>query len=305
MKDLLGMSREEFNNFMNSFDTVVTDCDGVLWMGMDEIPGAVKVMTKFKEMGKKIFYVTNNSTKTRVGFLDKFKKLGFNTNASEVICTSYLAAQYISDHADTNKKVYVIGSEGLAAELQTAGLKCFGIGPDPLGMDIGEFTSKFSIEQDVGAVVVGFDEHFSYPKMMKAASYLYNKSTVFVGTNTDEQFPLKKAGVVMPGTGALVRAVETCANRKAFVVGKPEAYLREVLMKEENITPSRTLMIGDRCNTDILLGKRCGFQTLMVLSGVTSLEEVHEWQQSKDPALTQLVPDFYSETLGLLHSKIQ
>lgn len=53
-------------------------------MGMDEIPGAVKVMTKFKEMGKKIFYVTNNSTKTRVGFLDKFKKLGFNTNAVSV-----------------------------------------------------------------------------------------------------------------------------------------------------------------------------------------------------------------------------
>lgn len=100
------------------------------------------------------------------------------------------------------------------------------------------------------------------------------------------------------GTGSLVRCIETCSERKAVVMGKPETYLADMLTKHHKIDPKRTLMIGDRANTDILLGTRCGFQTLLVLSGVTTLEEVEHWRRSDKREHKDYLPTYYTEQLG-------
>lgn len=59
--------------------------------------------------------------------------------------------------------------------------------------------NNFELDPEVGAVVVGFDQFISYPKMMKAASYLKNKDCIFIATNTDEQFPHEGGNIVIPG----------------------------------------------------------------------------------------------------------
>lgn len=294
------LSAEGRREFYNSFDTVLTDCDGVLWLMNNTLPGATEVMNGFKDDNKKVFFVTNNSTKSHTQFLEKFRLLGFRASADEVVSTSFLAAKYVKANLDPSKRVYVIGSPAIACELDALNVRHFGVGADYLKTSVPTFVENITLEPDVGAVIVGFDEHLSYPKLFKAASYLKDQNVLFVATNTDESFPVAGTSLVMPGTGSLVCAVKTCAGREPFVVGKPSSYICNVLTETNNIDPSKTLMIGDRCNTDILLGKRCGFKTLLVLTGVNSLNDVDEWSKSDDPKLQELVPDYYARGIDSL-----
>lgn len=95
-----------------------------------------------------------------------------------------------------------------------------------------------------------------------------------------------------------MRAIETCSGRKATVLGKPEPFVSRVIQDDYKINPERTIMIGDRANTDILLGKRCGFKTLLVLTGVTSIGELEKWQKSESNEERELIPNFYTDQLG-------
>ncbi|XP_023248374.1 glycerol-3-phosphate phosphatase [Copidosoma floridanum] len=291
--NLKSLNSDEINKFLDSFDTVLTDCDGVLWLDNESLPDSAAVMNLFKECGKKTFYVTNNSTKTREELAKKCECLNFNATEEDILCTSHLAANYLKQEGYKGK-VYVIGKTGITRELEKVGITHCGTGPDVL-KDLDSF--RFEKDPEVKAVIVGYDEHFSYPKMIKAASYLNDPSVYFVATNTDERFPTSD-NVIVPGTGSMVRCIETCAERKALIMGKPEPYVAEMIKKNYHVNPERTLMIGDRSNTDILLGTRCHFKTLLVLSGVTKIEEVEKWKLSSAKEDRDLVPNYYIKTLG-------
>lgn len=113
-------------------------------------------------------------------------------------------------------------------------------------------------------------------------------------------------GFVVPGTGTIVRAIETCAERKAVIMGKPENWLCEIFFKEEIKRDSKKfLMIGDRLNTDILFGNNNKFQTLLVETGVHKIDKVQEIVDQvnsgeADPQLVNQIPDFHVSSLGAL-----
>jgi len=153
--------------------------------------------------------------------------------------------------------------------------------------------SSFTLDPEVGAVVCGFDEHFSYHKLIKAASYLAKESCLFIATNCDDRFPFSNGEVVVPGTGCFVISVETAARRKALVVGKPERVMFECMNSRHAIDATKTCMIGDRLGTDILFGNNCGLKTILVLTGISSLADVNSIKTSSNPDHKNSIPDFY------------
>ncbi|XP_077258619.1 glycerol-3-phosphate phosphatase-like [Temnothorax americanus] len=280
--------------FLKSFDTVLTDCDGVLWMNKAPLPHSADVVNLFHRLGKRVFYVTNNPTKTRDDLVEKFQALQFEATKDDILCTAHLSASYLQS-LGFRKKVYVIGSEAIGKELEEVGISYCGIGLDPVNQNIPY--SVFEKDPEVAAVIIGFDEHFNYPKMVKAATYLSDANVHFIGTNTDQRDPASN-DVVIPATGCLVKCIENCSGRKAMIVGKPDKYMAKMLMEQSNVDPQRTLMIGDRGNTDMLFGNRCGFTTLLVLTGVTALSDVERWKQSERQEERKFVPNYYIDALG-------
>lgn len=260
------------------------------------IAGSADVMNNLKKLGKSIYFCTNNSTKTREELHVKGEELGYHITKDGIISTAHATAAYLKQR-NFNKRVYVVGSEGITKELDKVGIEHTEVGPDVMPSTLGDFMAKhLTLEQNIGAVVVGFDEHFSFPKMTKAASYLSDPNCLFIATNTDERFPMPT--LVVPGSGSFVAAIQTCAERKPIVIGKPNPAICEQLIKNKKINPARTLMIGDRANTDVLLGYNCGFQTLLVGSGIHQLSDVEQWKSSEDPEDKKLIPDVYLPKLG-------
>ncbi|XP_029432135.1 glycerol-3-phosphate phosphatase [Rhinatrema bivittatum] len=290
-------------HLLASVDTLLFDCDGVIWRGEQAVPGASEVLAALRRAGKRVFFLTNNSTKTRAMYAAKLRRLGLGSAESEVFGTAYCTALYLRKVAQLQGKVYLIGGQALSQELQEAGIAHLGPGPDPVLGGTSDWAAA-ALDPDVRAVVVGFDEHFSYMKLTKALGYLQDPTCLFLATNTDTRLPLE-GGKAIPGTGCLVRAVETAAHRQAEVIGKPSRFLYECLASENNVNPARTVMVGDRLDTDILMGFSCGLKTVLTLTGFSSLEEAKSHESSDCPAKRSMVPDYYVESIADLLPALQ
>lgn len=288
---------------LDSLENVLFDCDGVIWRGDQAIPGAPDVINSLKKNGKRVFFVTNNSTKTRRMYADKLAKMGFNATEEEVFGTAYCSAIYLKSTCKLKGKVYLIGSNAMKQELLNVGIEQVGAGPDPItGVQID--WANVPLDPEVKAVLVGFDEHFNYMKLNRALQYLNNTECLLVGTNTDTRLPLE-GGKAVPGTGCLLKAVETAAQRKAHVVGKPSHFMFDCLASQYGLDPAKTLMVGDRLDTDILMGSNCGLKTLLTLTGVSTVADAMEHQKSGCPDRLGMVPDYFVETIAELLPALQ
>ncbi|XP_046853265.1 glycerol-3-phosphate phosphatase-like [Xenia sp. Carnegie-2017] len=297
------LNKENIGEFLASNDTFMFDCDGVLWKQNNIVHYVPELIKHLRQLGKRVFFISNNNTKSRRQYLEKFSRLEIEAKEDEIYPSSYAAAYYIKYVAKLCGKVYVLGAPGLVEELVNENIKHIGSGPDEMkGYDI-DLVGSYDLDPEVSCVLHGFDAYYSYNKLHKAINYLLKDCVHFVATNKDMIFPTDN-GFVAPGTGCLVTATEISAKRKATVVGKPETLLMECIKHKHDIDPEKTCMIGDNLDTDILFGNRCNTTTLLVLTGVSTLDDVQREQENCQFKNMKL-PHFYIKSATHLYDLIK
>ncbi|VDM33525.1 unnamed protein product [Hydatigera taeniaeformis] len=236
---------------------------GTLWDPAGVLDGAADFLRYLKQTGRNVFLVTNNSTKSVEKYLEKCNKLGLPLEPSEIICSANVTATSLAKDG-LKGPFYVIGQSGLGEELDKVGIEHFGIGPD--NTPLNEFDATH-LRANISGVIVGFDSHFNYMKLMKAASYLAQGVPFYV-TNEDALLPC--SDYRMPGTGSIVASVRKASGAEPIVFGKPSKTVWEFIKSKYGAEEKTTLIVGDRLDTDIHLGRVSGLYTVCVMSGVTS-----------------------------------
>ncbi|KAL9365121.1 hypothetical protein Peur_042994 [Populus x canadensis] len=280
------------DELIGSVETFIFDCDGVIWKGDKLIDGVPQTLDMLRSRGKRLVFVTNNSTKSRKQYGKKFESLGLDVSEEEIFASSFAAAAYLkSVDFPKDKKVYVVGEDGILKELELAGFQYLG-GPEDGGKKI-ELKPGFLMEhdKDVGAVVVGFDRYFNYYKVQYGTLCIReNPGCLFIATNRDAVTHLTDAQE-WAGGGSMVGAFVGSTQREPLVVGKPSTFMMDYLANKFGILKSQICMVGDRLDTDILFGQNGGCKTLLVLSGVTSLSMLQSPSNS-------IKPDFYTNKIS-------
>ncbi|KAL8137326.1 hypothetical protein V2J09_003327 [Rumex salicifolius] len=286
------LSPDRAKELFSSVDAFVFDCDGVIWKGSKLIDGVAETLEMLRSKEKQFVFVSNNSTKSRRQFIQKFQSFGIPADEEELLCSSFAAPMYLNSiQFPKDKKVYVVGDQGLVDELQLAGYTCLG-GPED-GKKTVELKANAFFEHDrsVGAVVVGMDQYINYYKIMYATLCLReNPGCLFIATELDPLVHMTDSQE-WPVTGSMVAAIRASTQKEPIVVGKPSAFLMEFLLNKFRCDPLRMCVIGDNLYTDILFGKDAGCKTLLVLTGVTNESRLG------DPS-NEIQPDYYTSKVS-------
>jgi 4-nitrophenyl phosphatase len=242
--------------------------------------------------GKRVYFVSNNSTKSRTDYVEKLKTIaGIDCEPADVISSAFAAATWCKENNIT-KKIYCLGMSGLVSELREIGLQVLGEEDFNKKFAFGTFSPSM-LDAEVEAVVAGFDGNLSYSKIAIASSYLrYRPHVKFVATNRDASFP--DSNMIIPGGGIVVGAVELGSGRKPDVVtGKPSLDMLDILSKSHGLDRTRTCMVGDRLDTDIVFGARGGLASrLLVLTGVSHESELETFSAGDPHIPTHIAASF-------------
>ncbi|KAI1413732.1 4-nitrophenylphosphatase [Hypoxylon sp. FL1857] len=289
------------NEFLDKFDVFLLDCDGVLWSGDHLFEGIIETLEMLRARGKRVVFVTNNSTKSRPDYQKKLTALGIPSDVEEIFASAYSSAIYISRIMKLpapKNKVFVIGESGIESELLTEGVPFLG-GTDPAlrrditPEDFSGLADGSLLDPDVGIVLAGLDFHINYLKLSMAYQYI-RRGAKFLATNLDSTLPMSQT--FFPGAGSISIPLVNMTGQTPLAFGKPSQAMMDAIEGKFKLDRARTCMVGDRLNTDIQFGIEGGLGgTLAVLTGVSKKEH---WEAADAVA----VPAYYADKLSDLRA---
>lgn len=227
---------------LNDIDVVLFDLDGTIYYGSKIIDGANETIDYFRKNGKKIYFTTNNSTKTRKQIYERLINMGVNCKLDEVLTSGYLAALTAKRHY--MEDVYIFGSDNLINEFKQLGV-------------------KVNQSENAKNLLIGYDPDMTYNGLTKALQVALHANCI-MACNKEKVYPGENAKL-MPGCGAMVAPIEWCSGRPCdFVIGKPNTLMLNLLHEKELIEANRFLVIGDTFESDIVMANCFGAKSILI-----------------------------------------
>ena len=231
------------------YDAYIFDLDGTCYLGDALLPTVQETTTRLRVIGKRTVFLSNTPTQTREAYAERLTRLGLPTPASDVINSSLVMVDFLSKRMP-GARLFVVGEASLERELAAAG---FELAAEAAG---------------VAAVIASVDRGFNYHKLQVAFDAI-RAGARFFATNADRFCPVPGGG--QPDAAAMIAAIEASTGVSIeAVVGKPSHYMAEAILRLLDLPPERCLMIGDRLETDVLMGLNAGMAGALVLTGATA-----------------------------------
>lgn len=250
------------------FRGYIFDLDGTIYLGGKLIPKARETIERLKSLAKRIVYLTNKPLQTRQDYAAKLTRLGIPTQPEEIINSSLVMARWLSKEAP-GATIYAIGEAPFIEEMIRAGFR--------VSEKAGE----------IQYVIASFDRTFDYRKLNIALQAI-KKGAHFIATNPDRTCPVENGEI--PDCGAMIGAVEGTTGRKVeMIVGKPSDIMIRVAVENLRLRPQDCILVGDRLETDMVMAKKAGMASAVVLTGVTTRETLKK---------SHIQPDYIWESLA-------
>ena len=234
---------------------LIIDMDGVLYLGNQPMPRLCEFITFLRERPIHFILATNNSTRTPQEYVEKLAGMGVTVSPEEILVSGQATARYLAREYPPGTRVHVFGMPALKQAIVNEGF--------------------ILADEDVELVVASMDRQVTFEKL-KRATLLIRGGARFIATNLDPTNPSEEG--LIPGSGAMIVALEAASGTKATVIGKPEPIMYQLAMDQMGARPETTAALGDRADTDILGGKRAGLTTLCVLSGSSERSEAEAYE---------------------------
>ncbi len=253
------------------------DVDGVLCRGDELIPEANRAVEALRKRGKRLVFLSNNSTLSRKRYMAKLERLGIPVEPDELVLATYAAAQYVAKEKP-GATVYMVGAPGLQEELELAGLQ---LTDDPFKAEYVVLGSPFDAK--------GRFTKENTDRITGALRALYHAQARYVAVNVDRIFPAPEG--VVPGTGAVVGALNYMLKREPDVIaGKPSPLIVQAALDRLGLKAEECAIVGDS-DTDIVTGRQTGLTTVLVLSGTLTHEDAER---------LSVKPDFLFKSLAAM-----
>ena len=230
---------------------LVIDMDGVLYRGDEPLPKLREFFAYLRQRPIPFILATNNSTHTPEQYTAKLARMGVEVLPAEILTSGQATARFLAREYPAGTRVHVFGMPSLYKAIEEEGFVL--------------------ADEDVAVVVASMDREVTYEKLKRAA-LLIRGGARFIATNRDPTVPSAE-GLLLPGTGTMIAALETASGVTPTAIGKPEPTMFQLALVQMGARPETTATIGDRLDTDILGGQRAGLTTICVLSGSSSRTE--------------------------------
>ncbi len=228
----------------------IIDMDGVIYHGNKLLPGITEFLKWLEASDKKFLFLTNSSERSPRELHEKLLRLGIDVGEEHFYTSALATAGFLASQKPSGS-AFIIGDAGLIHALYSFGYTINNVNPD--------------------YVVVGDTHNYNFESIQTAVN-LVLKGARLIGANPDVSGPVENG--IAPSTKALIAPIEIASGKKAYFVGKPNPLMMRIALKRLKVSREEAIVIGDRMDTDVRCGLESEIDTLLVLSGITSREEV-------------------------------